>query len=233
MRISGPGDQRPADAEAGAAQLLGGHDHRDVLGVAALAVAAVVGGDAQAERTDLAEPGDDLLRDVAVGAVDVLGVRGDDVVGERAERVLHHLHVVTEVTWTGLVGEGTHEVRIPVGDHEVVRPRQRHRVDAPQLLAADQLADEVVHDVGDERARDPGLDVALGAVVEQGLGGGDGRCRVGQVVGEHLVHVGPARRRQLADRGADGAIGELDDVRGGVEIGRGERVVMSPNLLVS
>ena len=127
------------------------------------------------------------------------------------------------MTRTGLVGEGTEEVGIAIRDDEVVRRRQRHRIDAPQLLATDQLADEVVHDVGDERARDPGLDVALGAVVEQGLGGGDGRRRVGQVVGEHLMHVGTAGRRQLADRGADRLVGELDDVRGGGEVGRGGR----------
>ena len=51
----------------------------------------------------------------------------------------------------GLVGEGTDEVRIPVGGDEVVRPGQRRRVDSPEVLASDQLADEVVHDVGDER----------------------------------------------------------------------------------
>ena len=127
-----------------------------------------------------------------------------------------------EVSRTGLVGEGTEEVGVAVRDDEVVSRRQRRRIDAPQLLATDQLADEVVHDVGDEGARDPGLDVALGAVVEQRLGGGDGRRRVGQVVGEHLVHVGTAGGRQLADRGADRLVGELDDVRGGGEVGRGD-----------
>ena len=122
-----------------------------------------------------------------------------------------------------LVGERTDEVGIAIGDDEVVSRRQRRRIDAPQLLATDQLAGKVVHDVGDECARDPGLDVALGAVVEERLGGGDRRRRVGQVVGEHLVNVGPAGGRQLANRGADRLVGEIDDIRGGGEIGRGGR----------
>ena len=40
-----------------------------------------------------------------------------------------------------------------------------------------------------------GLDVALGAVVEQRPGRRRGRRGVGEVVGEHLVGVGPAGRR--------------------------------------
>ena len=73
----GARDQRAADAEAGPAQLLGGDHHRQVLVVAALAEAAVLGGHAEPERAELGEAADDLLGDVAVGAVDVLGVRGD------------------------------------------------------------------------------------------------------------------------------------------------------------
>ena len=37
------------------------------------------------------------LGHVGVGAMDVLGVGGDDVRSERAERVLHELHVGVEV----------------------------------------------------------------------------------------------------------------------------------------
>ncbi len=71
----GPRDQGSADAEARLRQLLGRCHHGDVLGVAALAVAAVLGRHAEAERAELGEAGDDLLGDVAVRAVDVLGVR--------------------------------------------------------------------------------------------------------------------------------------------------------------
>ena len=99
------GDERSADAEARLRQFLGRGDHRDVLGVAALAVAAVLGGDAEAECAELGEPRDDLLGDVAVGAMDVLGMWRDHVGGECAERVGHHGHVVVEVTRARLVGE--------------------------------------------------------------------------------------------------------------------------------
>ena len=101
----GPGDQRSADAEARLRQLLGCCHHGDVLRVAALAVAAVLGRHAEAECSQLGEPGDDLLGHVAVRAVHVLGMRRDDVGGECSERVGHHLHVVVEVARAGLVGE--------------------------------------------------------------------------------------------------------------------------------
>ena len=45
----GPGDQRAAGAERAAGELLGGDDHADVLALAAVAEAAVLLGDRQAE----------------------------------------------------------------------------------------------------------------------------------------------------------------------------------------
>ena len=64
-----------------------------------------------------------------------------------------------------------------------------------------------------------GLDVALAAVVEQRSSRLDlGRC-VGEVVGQHLVHVGPAVGGEVADALADDAAGELDDIGGGGQIG--------------
>ena len=110
----GTRDQRAADPEAGPGEFLGGHDHAHVLGVAALAVAAVLGRHAQAERAEFGEAGDDLLGHVAVRAMDVLGVRGDHVAGERTERVGDHLHVAVEMAWSRLIGERRQELRIAV-----------------------------------------------------------------------------------------------------------------------
>ena len=76
------GDQRAADAQRAAAELLGGHDHAHVLAVAALVEPLVLGRHAEAERTHLGEAADDLLRHVLVEPVDVLGARLDDLVGE-------------------------------------------------------------------------------------------------------------------------------------------------------
>ena len=219
----GPGDQRAADAEARLRQLLGGGDHGDVLRVAALAVAAVLGGHAEAERADLGEAGDDLLGHVAVGAVDVLGVRCDHVGGERRERVGHHLHVVVEMSGSGLVGERREELGCPELRDECVGVGERIALDAPGVLAAEDLAGQVVEHVGSERARDLRFDLALRAVVEQRSGGGDAGCGVGDVVGEHLVLVGSARGGELADGLADHTVGEVDGVGGSRQVGSGDR----------
>jgi hypothetical protein len=45
---------------------------------------------------------------------------------------------------------------------------------------------------------------------------------VGQVVGEHLLHVGPAGCGEVGDTLADHAAGEFDDVGGGSQIGGGK-----------
>src|SRR3954466_8637464 len=84
-------DQRAADPEGGAAELLRGDDHGDVFAVTALAVAAVLGRHAEAEHSHLRETGDELLGYVTVVAVHVFGNRSDLVVRERPECVLHHL----------------------------------------------------------------------------------------------------------------------------------------------
>ena len=73
------------------------------------------------------------------------------------------------------------------------------------VLASDEPGHQVVHHVGDEHAREPGLDVALGAVVEHRPGGRDRRRGVGEVVGDDLMDVGATGGGQPADAGADDA----------------------------
>ena len=190
------GDQRSADAQAGSAQLLGGDDHGQVLAVAALVVAAVLGRHRQPEGADLGQAGDDLLGHVGVRAMDVLGLRGDDVGGERAERVLDQLHVGVEVARARRLGERGDELRVAEALEERVRLAQRRRLDAPQPLPAGEAGDQVVHDVGGEGARDARLDVALGAVVEQRPRRRRGRRGVGEVVGDDLLGVGTTASAQ-------------------------------------
>ena len=117
--------------------------------------------------------------------------RGDLVVGEGPERVLHHLEVGVEVPGPGPAparrgtpGRGTRRGR--------ARPRPSVGGHAPQRLPAQQPGGQVVDHVGDEGAGQAGLDVALARrsrassrAVATGCGG------VGQVVGEHLLGVGP------------------------------------------
>ncbi len=219
----GPGDQRAADAEARLRQLFGGGDHGDVLRVATLAVAAVLRGNAEAECADLGETGDDLLGHVAVGAVHVLGVRCDDVGCERRERVGHHLHVVVQMSRSRLVGERREEFGCAELRNECVGVRERIAFDTPGVLAAEDLAGQVVEHVGSERARDLRFDLALRAVVEQRPGGGDAGCGVGDVVGQHLVLVGSARGGELTDGLADHTIGKVDGVGGSRQVGSGDR----------
>ena len=59
------GDERPAGAEAAPAELLGGHDHGDVVRLGARGEPAVLLADRQAEGTHLGQAGDDVLGDVA------------------------------------------------------------------------------------------------------------------------------------------------------------------------
>ena len=191
----GAGDQRAADAQAGPAELLGGDDHGQVLAVAALAVAAVLGRHGEPEGADLGEAVDDVLGHVAVRAVDVLGLRGDDVVGEGAERVLHHLHVGVEVARPARLGEAATNA----GSRYVARNGWAAPSGAgstPHSSSRPASAgDQVVDHVGGERAGDAALGVALAAVVEQRPRRGRGRRGVGEVVGEDLVGIGPAAAR--------------------------------------
>ena len=187
-----PGDEAAAGAEAAAAQLLGGDDHADVLGLAAAAVAAVLLGDRQAEGAHLAETADDVLGDVVVVAVDVLGDRLELVLGEAAEGVLHQLEVVVEVPGALLPGERGEEGRVAVGGAEGAGAVEGADLDAPRGLAPEEPAGQLADGVGHEGAGDLRLELAVGAVVEHRVRRLDGGGGVGEVVAEHLVDVGPA-----------------------------------------
>ena len=64
-----------------------------------------------------------------------------------------------------------------------------------------------------------GLDVALAAVVEHRPSGLHLGRRVGEVVGEHLVHIGSAVGGEVPHGLADHAAGELDDIGRSGQIG--------------
>ena len=167
----GTRDERTTDAQARATQFLGGHDHGHVLALAALGEAAVLDGHGQSEGTHLGQTTDDLLGDVFVVAMNVLGARRDDLLGERAEGVLHHLEVVVEVTRSLHIGQRGHELGVTVRGDERNGGGQGVGLQSPQRFATDQLRHQVVGHVGGVSAGDETLMIALGAVVEQGAGG--------------------------------------------------------------
>ena len=101
----GPGDQRAAGAQRAARELLGGDDHTEVVALAARGEPAVLLRHRKAEPAHLGEASDDVLGDVCVGAVDVLGHRPHLVFGEASKGVLHHLEVGVEVAGTLLVSQ--------------------------------------------------------------------------------------------------------------------------------
>ena len=152
-------------------------------------------------------------------AVDVLGDRRELLVGEPAEGVLHELEVVVEVAATLLSGQAGEELRVAVGGAERAGAVEGIGFDAPRGLTAEQPAGELADGVGDERTGDLGLGVAEHAVVEHRAGGLDRGAGMGEVVAEHLIDIRAAaclqRLRALLDDGSS----QLDDVRGGGEIG--------------
>ena len=108
-----------------------------------------------------------LLGDVGVGAVHVLGDRADLVLGEAVEGLGRELEVVGEVAGPGAgaverAADRLEELGGAVRLDERERRRERaRRVDAPHRLAAEELGAEVGDRVGDERAREQRLDLAV------------------------------------------------------------------------
>ena len=95
------------------------------------APAAVLLGDRQPEGAHLAEPGDDVLGDVGVVPVDVLGDGLDLVLGEAPEGVLHQLEVLVEVAGPGRGGEVGEGGRVAALGDEGAGGVERAGVDAP------------------------------------------------------------------------------------------------------
>ncbi len=102
-----------------------------------------------------------------------------------------------------------------------------HRIEINQInipwrdFASEDFRREVVDHVRGERARDLAFDLALGAVVEERLGGGNSGGCMCDLVREHLVLVGAAiERREPTDRFGDHPVGEIDGIGGSGQIGR-------------
>jgi hypothetical protein len=152
-------------------------------------------------------------------AVHVLGPRHDLLVGERPERVLHHLVVVVEVAGPWRLGQRGEERRVPIGGQERMGVTQGCHVDAPQMLPSGHLGDEVVHHVGGERTGDAGLHIAPGAVVQQRASGLHCGGGVGEVVGQYLVGVGSTGFGEVPHPLVHHGLGQFDDVGSSGQIG--------------
>ena len=186
----------PPDAERAPAQLLGGDDHAHVVALAARREAAVLLGDREPEAPELGQALDDLLGDVQVLAVHVLGVRADLVLGEAVERLAHQLEVLAQVARPLGGGQARQHRRIALLRCRKARGRcVPAGLDAPQRFPAGHAADEVGHHVGHERRGDAGLDLSQCAVLERRPRRGHRGGGVRHVVGDHLVGVDAAARR--------------------------------------
>ena len=115
----GPGDERAAHAERTPAQLLGGHHHAHVVALAPRRVPAVLLGDREPEATELGQTLDDLFGDVPVGAVHVLGVRSDLLLGETVERLADQLEVLAQVSRPFAAGQVGQHGRVALGGQEL------------------------------------------------------------------------------------------------------------------
>ena len=138
------------------------------------------------------------------------------------ERVGHHVHLGVEMAGARLIGERAEEVGVAELPDERLHCRQRIALGTPIVFAAEDLRRQVVQHVRRVGARDPSLEVALGAVVEQRPRRRDAGRRVGHVVGEHLGGVGPAELGQVAERLGHDPVGEVDRIGGGGYVGSGE-----------
>ena len=219
----GAGDERTAGAEGAAGEFLGRDDHADVVTVGAGREAAVLLGDAEAEGAHLGEPGDEILGDVAVVAVDVLGDRLELLIGEAAEGILHHLEVVAQVTRPGSARQPGEELGVAVGRHVLTGRVEGVEADTPLRLTTEHLAGQLGDGVGDEGVRDRGLDVALDAVAQQALAGLHCGSRVGHVVGEDLVLV-EADLGEPGDAGGHDLVGSLEGACSSGQINHGAEV---------
>ena len=217
----GPGDEGAADPQRAPAQLLGGDDHAHVVALTARCEAAVLLGHREAEAPQLGQALNDLLGDVAVGPVHVLGVRADLVLGEAVEGLAHQLEVVAQVPRALRGGQAGQDGGVALLAQERPRRCGPTGLHPPELLPPRHPANQLGHDVGDERGGDAGLDFPVLAVLEGRPGRGHRGRGVGHVVGHHLVGVDPPA---VADGGTgpvDEMLGQIGRLSGGGEHGRG------------
>ncbi len=184
------GDQGTAGAERGSRQLLGRHHHAQVVVLPARRVAAVLLGDGQPERAQLAEAGDDFLRDVVVAAVDRLRRRGDLVLGKATEGVGDHLEIGVQMAGARLPCQCRQPAGVAVGGHEGRRPREGARPRRPTTASRPSSRLATSHTASAAKAAASAASSGPRvAVVEGGPGRLDGGGRVSQVVGHRLVLV--------------------------------------------
>ena len=105
--------------------------------------AAEVVGDREAEAAELAQARDDLLGDVGVRAVHVLGVGSHALGGEAVEGGGHHGELLVEVAVAGRLGQGGENRGVALGRDEGGERRVPVGVERPELLAAEDLAGQV------------------------------------------------------------------------------------------
>ncbi len=202
----GSRDERATDAERPPRQLFGCNDHPEVIRLAALGEAAVLRRYGEAEAADLGEPVDDLVGDVGVGAMDVLRDRADLLFGEAVKRLAYEVEVVGEMRRPGAatlepVGQRFEELGRAVHRNERLRRRQLARVDPPGRVAAEELGAEIPDRIGDERARQVGLELTVLRVVEHDAAALDRTRSVREVIREHLMAIERGDRDPSVDRG--------------------------------
>ena len=219
-----PGDQGAARPERAPRELLGGHHHAQVVGLAPGREPAVLLRDGHAEATHLGHARDDLLGDVGVGPVDVLGPGSDLLLGETVEGLPNQLEVGVEVAIARSFGQRGQEGGIPEGGHEGLGRGHPVGGRAPLGGPPDGAAGQVGHGVGGEGASQPGLGVAVGAVAEEGLSGANPGGGVGDVVGQDLRDVGTAGVDQGGDAGVDDRLGQGQRAGGGLQVRGGDGV---------
>ncbi len=156
--------------------------------------AVVLLGHREPEAADLREARHDLLGDVGVGPVHVLG-DGSDLVGREAvEGLAHQVELVVEVGGPGsfrdeVRGDLLEEDRGSVRLDERQRALEVRAVDTPDAGAGEQPRSQVHERIGDERPCEHRLVLAVRRVVEHHAAALDGARRVREVVREHLVLV--------------------------------------------
>jgi hypothetical protein len=209
----GPGDQRAADAERSPAQLLGGDDHAHVVALPTGGEAVVLLGDGQPEAAQFGQAGDDLLGDVAVGAVDVLGVGAHLLLGETVERLADELEVGVQVARALDPRPGPPGRPDRGGGQEVGGRGAPSGLHAPVRFPARHPTDQIGHDVGHEGGGEELLGLTEGAVGEAGAGRGHRGGGVGHVVGDDLIGVHAAVGADGRATGIDQMLRQLDGAR--------------------